>query len=102
VGENSSALCPRIGRAHIDDADHGALRLWRAGPVNHRHFPSAYASPEDALDLQEHRLINRVGIDFDDHPFAPTGEDRQKGPSAFVFDIMGLSGQGWKRKCGKS
>src|SRR5215212_10129125 len=60
--EGCGMLGPSIRRAHVDDPNdwHLGLRRLSAEPV--REVAGLHAAPENALDLEEDRLVDRVGL----------------------------------------
>ena len=47
-----------------------------------------HAAPEEAFHLQEHGLIERVGLDLDQDPLGAAGQDRQIGPRVPLTSML--------------
>ena len=75
--EDVGELRPRIGGAHIDDADRLNARPWRSDPEQGRGLTALHTAPEFPLSGNDQVLIKRIGMGRDLNPFPAAGDHRQ-------------------------
>ena len=75
--KRAGEFCPRIGRAHIDDADRLNARLRRLDPEQGRGLAVLDTAPKLPFRGNNEVLIEGIGMDGDLDPFAAAGNDRQ-------------------------
>ena len=76
--EEAGELRPRIGLAHVDDANRFDPRPRRLDAIGARRLAGLNAAPEPPLGRHQKVLIERVGGDGHLDPFAPAGDDRER------------------------